>query len=56
MDLMNTLYVKADSLARGQTMVEYALIVAAVAVVAFVAYQTMGTTLTTMLTTVDKSL
>ena len=57
--MMNTirkLYVRADSLARGQTMAEYALILAAVAVVVYVGYQTMGTTITTMLTTVDGSL
>ena len=48
--------VKADSFGRGQTMAEYALILAAVAVVVYVGYQTMGTTITTMLTTVDGSL
>jgi Flp pilus assembly pilin Flp len=56
MDLIRKLYVKADGLARGQTMAEYALILAAVAVVVFVGYQTMGTTITTMLTTVDGKL
>ena len=40
----------------GQTMAEYALILAAVAVVVFVGYQTMGTTITTLLTTVDGKL
>ena len=40
----------------GQTMAEYALILAAVAVVVFVGYQTMGTTITLLLTTVDGSL
>jgi len=45
--------VKADSFGRGQTMAEYALILAAVAVICFVGYQTMGTTVTTMLSTVD---
>jgi Flp pilus assembly pilin Flp len=50
------LYVRADSFARGQTMAEYALILAAVAIVVYVGYQTMGSTLTTMLTTVDTSL
>ena len=33
MDLIRRLYVKANELARGQTMTEYALILAAVAVV-----------------------
>lgn len=41
---------------RGQTMAEYALILAAVAVVVFVGYQLMGTTITTLLSTVDGSL
>jgi Flp pilus assembly pilin Flp len=56
MDTLRKFYVRADSFARGQTMAEYALILAAVAIVVFVGYQTMGSTLTTMLTTVDTSL
>jgi Flp pilus assembly pilin Flp len=56
MNMIRKLYVRADSLARGQTMAEYALILAAVAVVVYVGYQTMGTTITSMLTTVDTSL
>jgi Flp pilus assembly pilin Flp len=57
--MMNTirkLYVQADNFARGQTMAEYALILAAVAVVVYIGYQAMGTTITTMLGTVDSSL
>jgi Flp pilus assembly pilin Flp len=56
MDLIRKLYAKADVMARGQTMAEYALILAAVAVVVYAGYQTMGSTLTTMLTTVDTKL
>ena len=56
MNTIKKLYVKADSFARGQTMAEYALILAAVAVVVFVGYQTMGTTITTLLTSVDGNL
>ena len=56
MDLIRKLYVKADAMARGQTMAEYALILAAVAVVVFVGYQTMGTTITRLLTSVDAKL
>jgi len=41
---------------RGQTMAEYALILAAVAVVAYVGYQLMGTTITTLLTSIDGKL
>ena len=54
--MFTKLYVKANDFARGQTMAEYALILAAVAVVVYIGYQTMGTTITTMLTTVDSSL
>jgi Flp pilus assembly pilin Flp len=53
MDMIRRLEAHADRFARGQTMAEYALILAAVAVVVFVGYQTMGTTITTMLTAVD---
>jgi len=56
MNIIRKLYVKADSFARGQTMAEYALILAAVAVVVFAGYQVMGTTITTLLTTVDGKL
>jgi Flp pilus assembly pilin Flp len=56
MDSIRKLYVKADGFARGQTMAEYALILAAVAVVVYVGYQTMGTTITTLLTSVNTKL
>jgi Flp pilus assembly pilin Flp len=54
--MFTKLYVKADGFARGQTMAEYALILAAVAVVVFAGYQTMGTTITTLLGSVDGKL
>jgi len=38
--------------AGGQTMTEYALILAAVAIVAVVAYTTLGTTISTLLTSI----
>jgi Flp pilus assembly pilin Flp len=50
------MFVNVREYQRGQTMAEYALILAAVAVVVFVGYQTMGTTITTMLSAVDTSL
>jgi Flp pilus assembly pilin Flp len=56
MDRISRLAVRAREFSRGQTMAEYALIMAAVAVVVFVGYQTMGTTITSLLTTVDTSL
>jgi Flp pilus assembly pilin Flp len=56
MDQIMTKIVKVLKYQRGQTMAEYALILAAVAVVVFVGYQTMGTTITSLLSTVDGSL
>ena len=54
--MFTKLYLKTKDFARGQTMAEYALILAAVAVVVFAGYQTMGTTITTLLASVDTSL
>jgi Flp pilus assembly pilin Flp len=56
MKALTKLYVKANEMARGQTMTEYALILSAVAVVVFIAYQTMGTDITSLLTAVDGQL
>ena len=56
MDLIRKLYVKTGEFTRGQTMTEYALILAAVAVVVFAGYQTMGSTINTLLSTVDGQL
>jgi Flp pilus assembly pilin Flp len=56
MDKITGLFVKVREYQKGQTMAEYALIMAAVAVVVFVGYQTMGSTITTLLTTVDTKL
>jgi len=56
MDLIRKLYVKADEFARGQTMTEYALILAAVAVVVYAGYRTMGTDITNLLSSVDSQL
>jgi Flp pilus assembly pilin Flp len=53
MNIIRKLYVRADRFSRGQTMAEYALILAAVAVICFAGYQTMGTTTTAMLSNVD---
>ena len=51
--LIRKLCVKADELARGQTMTEYALILAAVAVVVYAGYRTMGTNISSLLSTVN---
>ena len=56
MDKLTRMYVKVREYQRGQTMAEYALILAAVAIVVFAGYQTMGTTITGMLTSLDKNL
>ena len=55
-DTIKKAYVMVREYQRGQTMAEYALIMAAVAVVVFAGYQTMGTTITTLLSTVDTKL
>ena len=56
MDTIRTMYVKFQNMGRGQTMTEYAFILAAVAVVVYVTYQTMGTDITTMVGKVDTAL
>jgi Flp pilus assembly pilin Flp len=56
MDKITRLFVKVREYQRGQTMAEYALIMAAVAVIVFVGYEKMGTTITSLLTTVDGQL
>jgi len=56
MQMITGLSLKVREYRGGQTMTEYALILAAVAVVVFVGYQAMGTTITTLLTTIDGKL
>ena len=56
MDFIAKMFVKAQNWNKGQTMTEYALILAAVGVVVFLGYQTMGNTITSLLITVDGSL
>ena len=56
MDTIRKLYVKADQFSRGQTMTEYALILAAVAVVVFAGYQLLGTDINNLLSSVDTKL
>jgi Flp pilus assembly pilin Flp len=56
MDKIVAMLVKVREFRPGQTMAEYALIMAAVAVVVFIGYQLMGTTITTLVTSVDGKL
>lgn len=56
MKALTKFYVKANEMSRGQTMAEYALILAAVAVICVVAYNTMGGDISALLATVDSSL
>ncbi|MGA3229527.1 MAG: Flp family type IVb pilin [Candidatus Binatus sp.] len=56
MDTITEMFVKMREYQRGQTMTEYALILAAVAVVVFIGYETMGTTIGSVLTNVDSQL
>jgi Flp pilus assembly pilin Flp len=56
MDKITRMLVKVLEYQGGQTMAEYALILASVAVVVFKGYQTMGTTITTLLSSVDSKL
>jgi Flp pilus assembly pilin Flp len=48
--------IQEDWLARGQTMTEYALILAAIAVVVFVTYQIMGQDINSLVNKVDTAL
>jgi len=56
MEYIKGIFVTLQEYRRGQTMTEYALILAAVAVVVFAGYQLMGTDINNLLSTVDSSL
>ena len=56
MDILTRWYVKAQEFHRGQTMVEYALILSAVAIVVFGAYQIMGGDIKTLVNSIDTDL
>ena len=56
MEFLTSLFMRARSLNKGQTMTEYALILAAVAVVVFVTYQVMGQDINSLVNTIDQSL
>jgi len=56
MHFLAVAYTKARQQLRGQTMTEYALILAAVAIVVFVTYQLMGQDVSSMVNNVDTAL
>ena len=56
MELLTRLFVKANEWLKGQTMTEYALILAAVAVVVFVTYEVMGQDINSLVNGIDKNL
>jgi Flp pilus assembly pilin Flp len=56
MNFLTKLFVKAREWSEGQTMTEYALILAAVAVVVFVTYQIMGQDINSLVNNIDKQL
>jgi Flp pilus assembly pilin Flp len=50
------MFVKARELPKGQTMTEYAMILAAVAIVVFITYQVMGQDIGSMVNKINTSL
>jgi Flp pilus assembly pilin Flp len=60
MEIVSRMYVKAREmgkrLSKGQTMTEYALILAAVAIVVFVTYEVMGQDIGSLVSKIDSSL
>jgi Flp pilus assembly pilin Flp len=56
MEFLKQTIVKVREQMRGQTMTEYALILAAVAIVVYAGYQTMGTDIQTLLNSIDAKL
>lgn len=55
-NLITRLYVRTQEWSRGQTMAEYALIMAAIAVVCIVAYNALGTSISNTVSTVTADL
>lgn len=56
MQFIAGMYLKAREWGKGQTMTEYALILAAVAIVVFVTYEVMGQDIGSMVNTIDTAL
>jgi Flp pilus assembly pilin Flp len=56
MNLLSRFFIKVQMARKGQTMTEYALILAAVAIIVFAVYQVMGQNITTLVNKVDNAL
>ena len=56
MDYLRHLYISIRESSRGQTMTEYALILAAVAVVVYAGYQSLGSHINTSVGAIDNLL
>ena len=60
MSVLTSLYLKHrerfSRMAKGQTMTEYALILAAVAIVVFITYEVMGQDITVLVNKIDSAL
>lgn len=56
MGYLGRMYTKLQRSQSGQTMTEYALILAAVAIVVYVTYQVMGQDITSMVNKIDSAL
>ena len=54
--LLRKMYVKVREFCKGQTMTEYALILAAVAIVVFITYEVMGQDITSLVNRIDTAL
>ena len=54
--LMTRMHVKVREYRKGQTMTEYALILAAVAIVVFITYEVMGQDIGTLVSNIDTAL
>ena len=55
-ELLRKMYVKLRDYRNGQTMTEYALILAAVAIVVFITYEVMGQDISTLVNRIDTAL
>ena len=55
-ETLTRMYAKLRDYRKGQTMTEYALILAAVAIVVFVVYEVMGQDIGTLVSNIDNAL